>query len=98
MSITKLDARSNEGSLPFFQVDSPAKITRQPLVSLIVPTYNKTALIENNLLRLCRYMASLESLYRWEIVLVNDGSLDSTGDLAEAFARRHNHVRVFHHI
>ncbi|MES2352820.1 MAG: glycosyltransferase family 2 protein [Pseudomonadota bacterium] len=67
-------------------------------MSLVVPAYNEAALIEENLARLCRYMRSLESVYRWEIVLINDGSVDRTGDLAEAFARRNHNVRVYHHI
>lgn len=72
--------------------------TERPLVSLVVPAYNEAALIERNLERLCRYMQSLEARYRWEIVLVNDGSTDRTGDLAEEFARAQPNVRVFHHI
>jgi glycosyltransferase involved in cell wall biosynthesis len=70
----------------------------RPLVSLVVPAYNEAALIQNNLNTLCRYMESLEALYRWEIVVVNDGSLDNTGELVEAFARSHSNVRVYHHI
>jgi glycosyltransferase involved in cell wall biosynthesis len=34
---------------------------------------------------------------RWELVIVNDGSRDRSGVLAEEFAREHPHVRVVHH-
>ncbi|MGH9318936.1 MAG: glycosyltransferase family 2 protein [Vicinamibacteria bacterium] len=68
-----------------------------PLVSLLVPAYNESALIEKNLAVLCDYLKSIESEYRWELVVVNDGSTDRTGELADAFAESHENVRVLHH-
>lgn len=79
-------------------MDTSAENLSQPLVSLIVPAYNEAALIESTLRKLCEYMRGLEADYRWEIVLINDGSADSTGDIAEEFARINPKVRVFHHI
>jgi glycosyltransferase involved in cell wall biosynthesis len=43
-------------------------------------------------------MESLEVEYRWELLLINDGSTDATGTVAEAFARSRSHVRVLHHV
>jgi glycosyltransferase involved in cell wall biosynthesis len=43
-------------------------------------------------------MQSLEKEYRWEIIFVNDGSTDETGELAEAFAMTRTNVHVLHHI
>lgn len=71
--------------------------TKKPLVSLVVPAYNEAAIIEKNLPRISSYMESLEDKYRWEILLINDGSTDETGALAESFARRRDNVRVLHH-
>jgi glycosyltransferase involved in cell wall biosynthesis len=70
----------------------------RPLVSLVVPAYNEAAILEANLTALCQYMESLENEYRWEVVVVNDGSSDGTGPLAEAFARTRSNVRVLHHV
>jgi glycosyltransferase involved in cell wall biosynthesis len=72
--------------------------TSLPLVSLVVPAFREAAILEQNLQILCDYMTSLEHSYQWEIVVVNDGSPDDTGDRAEAFARTHPQVRVVHHL
>ena len=70
----------------------------KPLVSIVVPAYNEATIIEKNLTTLCEYMESLEDEYRWELIVVNDGSTDETGDLADAFARKRNNVTVLHHM
>src|SRR5688572_19422857 len=75
---------------------APAAPAR-PLVSVVVPAYNEAAIVEKNLRRLCEYMVSLETECRWEIVFINDGSTDGTGDLAEAFAEGMSNIRVLHH-
>ena len=79
--------------------DLPPVARRQarPLVSVIVPAYNEAAVLVDTLTRLSDHLASLEDLYRWEIVVVNDGSTDETGALAEEFARSHPNVRILHH-
>lgn len=70
---------------------------RRPLVSLIVPAFNEAGVLENNLTVLCRYMRLLENDYQWEIILVNDGSRDNTGVLAEAFSKSEPRITVVHH-
>jgi hypothetical protein len=69
----------------------------RPLVSVIVPAYNEAEIITQNLTRLHEYLQTLERDYRWELIVVNDGSVDETGELAEAFARDRENVRVLHH-
>jgi glycosyltransferase involved in cell wall biosynthesis len=69
----------------------------KPLVSVVVPAFNEAAIVEKNLAALCRYMEGLEDEYRWEIVLVNDGSSDGTGRLGEAFAGTRSNITVLHH-
>ncbi len=70
---------------------------KKPLVSVIVPGYNEAEILENNLGRICRYMATLERDYRWELIFVNDGSTDGSGDIAERFAETRDNVFVLHH-
>lgn len=69
----------------------------RPFASIVVPAYNEAAIIEDNLRILCRYMESLSHKYKWEIIVVNDGSQDGTGDLAEKVARSNSKMRVLHH-
>jgi glycosyltransferase involved in cell wall biosynthesis len=70
----------------------------RPLVSLVVPAFNEEAIITQNLEILCRHMIALEDQYRWELVVINDGSTDATGALAEAFAQTHKNVHVLNHM
>jgi len=70
----------------------------RPLVSVVVPAYNEEALLEKNLGSLSEYLRSLEGQYRWEMIIVNDGSTDATGRIADAFAARHENVCVLHHM
>jgi glycosyltransferase involved in cell wall biosynthesis len=74
-----------------------ARRQARPLVSVIVPAYNEAAVVVDTLTRLSEHLASMEDLYRWEIVVVNDGSTDETGALAEEFAQANPNVRILHH-
>lgn len=68
-----------------------------PLVSIIIPAFNEAALLESTLTAVCRYMETLEDRYRWEVIVVNDGSLDRTAEIATRFAGSCHGVRVVHH-
>lgn len=74
-----------------------AGLDGKPMVSILAPAYNEQAIIVSNLERLCQYMKSLEAEFRWELIVVNDGSKDATGQLADEFAKSHPNVKVFHH-
>jgi glycosyltransferase involved in cell wall biosynthesis len=69
----------------------------RPCVSVVVPVYNESEIITANLTTICDYLGRLEEMYRWEMIVVNDGSTDDTGALAEAFAEGREDVRVLHH-
>ena len=67
------------------------------MVSIVMPAYNEASIIETSLTRVHQYMETLKHDYNWEMVVVNDGSVDNTGELAERFAAKHDNVRVYHH-
>ena len=68
-----------------------------PLITLITPAFNEESIIQKSLTDLCEYMKGLQDRYRWEIVVVNDGSSDKTAQLADEFAADHEEIRVVHH-
>ena len=70
----------------------------KPLVTIVVPAFNEEAIIKENLEILKKYLETLEDDYCWEIIIINDGSSDKTGEYAESFAEVNENVFVFHHI
>lgn len=92
------DQRFSE-SLSSGQSLSPSALDgdSRPLVSIVLPAYNEAAVLDHSLTRVCQHMSGLEKDYRWEVVVINDGSTDETGGIAESFARKHTNVRVYHH-
>jgi len=67
----------------------------KPLVSIVVSAYNEAAILKENISRICDYMNSLKN-YTWELVLINDGSKDETGKIADDFAKGKENIRVLH--
>jgi glycosyltransferase involved in cell wall biosynthesis len=75
---------------------APGRPTRR--LTVLVPAYNEEPILERNLGRLCEYLRGLESDYQWELLVINDGSTDGTGDAADRFAGCRDNVRVLHHM
>jgi glycosyltransferase involved in cell wall biosynthesis len=69
----------------------------KPFVSVVVPAYNEAEILAQNIGVLCRYLQGLEGEYRWELIIVNDGSSDDTGEVAERCAAEWENVFVLHH-
>lgn len=72
-------------------------MNNSPLVSIVLPAFNEAAILRDHLDILVRYLETELTDYRWEIVIVNDGSSDDTGEIAEAFAAERDNVIVVHH-
>ena len=64
----------------------------QPVVSVVVPAYNEEAVLAECHRRLSEVMRSTKTDY--EILFVDDGSVDSTPALLKAFASRDKRVRA----
>ena len=66
-------------------------------ISIILPAYNEEAIIERNVKILIEYLKTLNYKYNWDILIINDGSKDQTGKLADELSKRYPEVTVVHH-
>jgi len=67
----------------------------RPRLSVFVPAYNEAGNLAHCVATIRSKMDELH--VPAEILIVNDGSTDSTGSLADELARKYPQVRVFHH-
>ena len=70
---------------------------QRPLVSIVLPAYGEAAILHDHVVELLEYLKTLNRGYRFEIIIVNDGSRDQTGAIATQLAVEFDGVRVFHH-
>lgn len=61
------------------------------LISVIVPVYSVEKYLDRCLISLC-----YQNFDRVEFLLVDDGSLDRSGEICEEYAKRDSRFRVFH--
>src|SRR4030095_13067854 len=71
--------------------------SKKVFVSVVIPCYNEEAILEANLNKVVYFMETKTDKYQWELVVVDDGSKDKTGKIADEFARKRTDVRVIHH-
>jgi dolichyl-phosphate beta-glucosyltransferase len=53
----------------------------RPYLSVVIPVYNEADCIEANLRAVCAYLRTQP--YTWEVIVVDDGSLDQTAQIVE---------------
>jgi glycosyltransferase involved in cell wall biosynthesis len=71
--------------------------TEKTFISILVPCYNEQAILPINLTTIISYLDSKSHKYRWEIIIINDGSKDKTGEIADEFANQRHEIKVIHH-
>ena len=62
-----------------------------PLISIIVPVYN----VEKTLNR-CIDSILKQTFRNWELLLIDDGSIDHSGELCDQYAAADRRIKVFH--
>lgn len=65
---------------------------QSPLLSIIIPAFNEQSRIKKSLEKICSFLGFLGQSY--EVIVVNDGSRDSTGEKVRAFLKEHPEVRL----
>jgi glycosyltransferase involved in cell wall biosynthesis len=70
-------------------------VDRLPSISAFFPAYNEEKNVPGMVERLGAVLPRVADA--WEIIVVNDGSADRTGAVADEIAARDPHVRVVHH-
>lgn len=61
------------------------------MISIIVPVYNVEMY-----LRKCVESISSQNYKEWELLLIDDGSPDTSGMICDEYATNNDHIRVFH--
>lgn len=64
-----------------------------PLVSILIPVYNAADYLEK-----CVHSVVSQTEKDWELVLVDDGSLDSSGIIADHLAAKDSRIKVIHKV
>ncbi len=65
-----------------------------PLLSIIIPAYNEEKRLPRSLDQIVSWMKTVP--YRVEVLIVENGSVDRTTEIAESYARQHDNIRVLH--
>jgi glycosyltransferase involved in cell wall biosynthesis len=73
----------------------PRTNPRQAGLSMFFPAYNDAGTIASLVIQAVQVARSLTADF--EVIVVNDGSRDATGTIAEELTRRYPEVRVVHH-
>ena len=63
----------------------------QEMISVIIPVYNSEKYLHK-----CIDSVLSQSYTNFEVILVNDGSTDSSGMICDEYAEKDERVRVFH--
>ena len=62
-----------------------------PMVSVIVPVYNSSQYLHR-----CIDSILYQSFNDFEVLLIDDGSIDNSGEICDEYAVKDSRVRVFH--
>jgi len=87
---------STTGTFVVDEVLNPAQRER-PLVSIVLPAFDEEAVLRDHALALIEYLNTLNRRFRFELIIVNDGSRDKTGEIAARLADEFDGIRVFNH-
>ena len=68
---------------------------QKPSISFFFPAFDDAGTVEKLVLAASAVLREVAK--QWEVIIVNDGSFDNTGEVADACAQHHDNVVVKHH-
>jgi glycosyltransferase involved in cell wall biosynthesis len=68
---------------------------KKPFITIVAPCYNEEAILNTNINTIITYLES--KTYQWEVLIINDGSSDRTGEIADELEIQNKLIRVIHH-
>ena len=72
---------------------TPHSLVYHPTISVLIPAHNEERVIQRILQRTTELTYPKDKL---EIIIIDDGSTDRTGEIAEQIAKNHKHITVIH--
>lgn len=66
-------------------------LATNPLISIIIPAFNASMYIEEAILSVLH-----QTYEHWELIVVDDGSTDSTLQIVQSIANKDNRIQVYH--
>lgn len=70
-------------------------MTKLSSLSIFVPTYNEEANISLIIEDVLKYVPALAK--KWELIVVNDGSIDQTARIVKTYSERYSEIRLINH-
>jgi len=64
-------------------------------LSVFFPAYNEEGNIRKTVLDARKVLNEIAD--KWEIIIVNDGSADKTGQIADSLSKKYSNIKVVHH-
>lgn len=75
----------------------PAIADPRPLVTLVLPCFNEVEVLHAHWAEIEAYLCTLDAAWRFEVLVIDDGSVDGTGDAARRLNSAVHPVRVIPH-
>lgn len=64
-------------------------------LSVFLPAYNEESHVEKTTLKVKKVLEKIAG--RWEIIIIDDGSTDKTGEIADRLGKKYRKIKVIHH-
>lgn len=65
-------------------------------ISVFFPAYNEEVSLRDTVTKAVNVLTKI--VEKWEIIIINDGSKDKTGEIAEKLAKENKQIQVIHHL